>query len=614
MARVPFARRSSSDYITADSDSEKLPRDKEIVQRSSSGIGSFKSPSKSRKRRRIESENASNGGPSNRARKPGKPRIAKQVPLIGKFRKIPTKSNIGEDEQPLLSTDEANATSDDVFIDIPVERSASSETRPATSKTWRFCSVIVFLLFLVTGLTLIISVHVKSDFAARDINPAVFHYYKIALIGIFILWLVFEYHQNWNAAARNEDFEPLIPSHLLTGLALFGVCNSGCQGIVIVDFIKCSRNVSGLDKSYVASAIFEMLFVFCQIYVFYTLSCRRKQKLWFGNFFTMFTLAINLTLWAGYFCAGAVNHPDLKNVTWIRHYYYGQKEDLCRLNNSGHYSRKLHELSQETMMTQFQFTFAMEYSLLASALLLHVWLELETPSAGEFGSANKKWDVWRFGFIAGLFSLPLMSCFGVLSTVEHNLTNIVFLYIFQFGLLFLIFVGSCRGLWLFKKYYTRKTNNKALKVDLILLCFSWLGYLILDMFTIFASLAETWKSFRAEIFTLGLASLGELLCLSVLTVFIFASYFYEVRLSEDGIKAAKMIRQIASFGITVSFGFWAIRTYTFRLSKYYFDFAGWKYFGTTAWFAITQFSTPMCIFYHFHCAVCLFGIVADSTI
>ena len=621
---APFARRFVNDYSSlaqsADDshDTEPLARHKELVCHSSSSVESYKNASKSRKNRRTQSDSTtpstSEAKSTSSSRRKGrlKPRAARiEIQVNRKYGSC-------EDEQSLLPKDEENSNLDEVVVNIPTKQDESANSKcKLASSTRRFCSVfIVFLLPLIVGLTLIISVNIKSDVAAHDIDPAVFHYYKIGLIAVFILWtlwLVFKHLRNSNHRARNEDFEPLMPSHLLNGLVLFGVCNTAFQVIVELDWIKCSRSVSGLDNSYLATGIFETLFVYIQIYVFYTLSRRRKQKLWFGNYFTMFTLAINLTLWAGYFCAGAAKHPDMKNVKWLRRYYYGKNEDLCgSLNNTGSSSRRLHEFVKG--MIPYQYTFAMEYSLLASALLLHVWLEIETPSAGEFGAANKKWDVWRFGFVAGLLSLPLMGCAGVYSTVEYSRTHAAFLYGVQAVLLFLICVCSGKGLRLFRKHYTRVTDIKPLKVDLILLCSSALGFLILDLFTIFASVAETLKSYRDDMFVLGLTSLAELVTISCLTAFVFASYFYQMPLllSKNGDKAVKTIRQIASFCITVSVGFWVIRTYTFR-SKYYFDYVGRTYFGPTAWFAITLFSTPMCIFYHFHCAVCLSGIIADSS-
>ena len=535
--------------------------------------------------------------------------ITSRVPLQ---RKVKQRSRFQRDETrtPLLQQDEENRGSDEAFV--RVEGDESDEiNRPSTNNTERFCGVVLFLVFLVVGLTLLVSVNVKSDVTAHEIKPKHFHYYKIALIVIFIACLIFKCRHNCNGVVSDGDFEPLIPSHLLTGLALFGVAYSALEVVVITDFVKCSRSVTGLDGSYVASAIFEMVFVFCQIYTFYSLSRRRKQILWFGSLFTMFTLAINLTLWAGYFCAGAVDHPDLKNVTWLRRYHYGMEEDVCRFNNTGNYSRKLHvELMPE--IRPYKYTFAMEYSLLASALLLHVWLEIATPSAGEFDTTNKKWEVWRFGFIVGLFSLPLMGCMGVYSTARHTLSNSAYLFAIQFVVMILIFLVSAGGLWLLRKYYKRRRNTKVLKVDIILLCFSALGFVVLDLFTAVASLLEILKTYDTDFLVMGLTLSGELVCISVLTVFVFASYFYQMRPCGDGIRAAKYVRQIASFCITVNFGFWAIRTYTFR-SKYSFDFVGHQYFGPTAWFVITQVSTPMIIFYHFHCAVCLTGIIAKSS-
>ncbi|XP_028404929.1 proton channel OTOP2-like [Dendronephthya gigantea] len=504
-----------------------------------------------------------------------------------------------------------------------VDNNADEEEKPAKKESWlktteRFWSVMVFLLPLVTGCVLNIAMNVDTDTIAREITPAVFHSYIVCLIIIFGVWLVVEkLHHNYKESniSDRDKYEPLIPRHLLDGLAVFAVCNCIFQVFMCVDILKCSRSVSGLDKSYVVSAVFEIFFLYCQIYVFYSLSRRREEKLWFGNYFTMFTLAINLTLWVGYFTAGAVKNSNLEHVSWLRRYHYGLKEDLCANSsyNNGSNSRRLHNFVQTLL--QYKFTFAMEYSLLASALLYHLWVEIATPSAGEFAATNKRWAVWRFGFICGLFCLPLIGVVCAYSSVkykEKHQYKPAYLYICTFLLWCPVFACSIKGLCLLTRHYKRVSDYKT-KVDTKLLCLSALGFVILDLFTIFATTAEIVKSYNGGyIVLLGLSSFGELVTCSVLTVFIYAMYFHEVRPTDEGIKAAKSIRQIASFCLTVSIGFWVMRTYTFR-SKQDFDYVCSDYFGKTIWFVVQQLATPMCIYFHYHCAICLSGSIADNS-
>ena len=635
---IPFARRrpNREEYTSfsyTDDTDEKLPKDKDIVYQSSSGVESYRNASKSRKKREKKRDKFStssdctseptklNSSRSSR-RKPRmariespQPRYIAETPKPGRSAESKKYGSV-EEAQPLLVQNNEEPFKQEHIVAIPKEPVEENIETESASKTERFWSLfVVFLMPFLAGLTLIIGVNVNSDLAAREINPAVFHYYVVGLISIFILRVAYQIIQNWRhgiKGLRDETAAPLIPSHLLNGLVLFGLFNSAFQIIMVLDIFKCSRSVSGLDKSYVVIAFMEITFVFGQIYIFYTLSRRRQQKPWFGNLFTMFMLSINMTVWAGYFCAGAVNHPDLKNVTWLRRYHYGLEQDLCASvnNNTGYNSRKLHSFIVDLM--QYKFTFAMEYSLLASALLLHLWRELGTPSAGEFPT-NTKWVVWRFGFLPGLFTLPLLGCIGVYTTVEYDLKSATFLYIAKFAIYLSILLCSIGGCWLFKKHYTRKTDVKIVKVDGILLCFSTLGFLVIDLFTIFATLAEISKTYSGHYLVLGFASLCELLSIFTLTAFILASYVYKVNHTVGGVNAAKKIRQISSFFIPVCFGLWAMRTYTFR-SDYYFDIVGHNYFRTMPWFVITQFFSPMCIFYWFHSAICLLQTVSDSTI
>ena len=508
----------------------------------------------------------------------------------------------------------------------------TNEQNTPTEKSQSFSLFVVFFLPWTAGLALIVGVHVNSDVTAFEISPKVFHYYIVALIIVFMAWqlygkrcfidafckrcfmaifckICFKYEGLRNEETEegeNRSFEPLIDIHLLNGIAFFGVANSVFQVSSFLDIVKCSKRIPGLDVSYILVALMEMLFVYCQIYLFYRLSRERKQKIWFGNHCTMFTLAVNLTIWAGYFSASAVNHPDMKNVGWLRRYYYGLEEDLCAtLNNTDSGSRKLHDIVRH--MVNYKFTFAMEYSLLASALLLRIWRADKSKKTSDEGGTNGKWVIMRFGFIAGLFSLPMIGCVAVYSTVKYSFANITVLYVFKFVLFLLILVLSCLGWYYIKKHYTRDKEAKVLNVDIILLCLSSFGFLILDIFMMFAAIVE----YQRKYILIGIASFVELVTVAVLTSFIVASYIHKVRQTPAHANAANKIRQISSCCLIVSFGFWAMRTYTFRSDRY-FDYLGWKYFKTT-WFAITQFATPLCIFYHFHCAVCLSAMIARST-
>ena len=620
MASVPFAKRGRSranNWQLSTTDETKLPREKELVYQNSSGIGSYTSGAKSRsKKPRIVSENTSTSdGPNGTSYSSPKPRRVKpqhDAIIAISFRKGKYRYGSVEEREPLVKHDKEDSRfQDDVVVNIPGKENEQASCTNASLHAERFWSVILFLLLLMTALALLISVNVKSDSAVREINPLVFHYYTVALIIVFIIWLAVEllqYHQR----GQGKEYEPLVPRHLLNGLALFGTCNTGLQVIEIVDFFKCSQHVPGLDKSYVVVASFEMVFVYCQIYFFYTLSRKRKQNLWFGSSFTMFSLAVNLTLWASYFCAGAVNHPDLRNVSWLHRYYYGIGEDVCTFNNTGYQSRTLHAFVNT--IVQYKFTFAMEYSLLASALLLHLWVEIARPTARP---VNRSWVVWRFGFFAGLFILPFIGTIIVYTTVEFEGAAIAFC-VLQCAFFFLIMVCSVRGLHLLKSCYRRVSSKTSgmtsIKVDIILLSFSSIGFVIIDSFTIFAAFCIVLKSHadRTDIVLSGFTAFLELLSIFSLTIFIFASYFYQNCVDERGSKAAKRIRQIGSFCLIMSFGLWIMRTFTFR-SDHYFDIAGRTYFGQTTWFAVTQLSVPLCIFFHFHCAVCLSEIIADST-
>ena len=469
------------------------------------------------------------------------------------------------------------------------------------------------------GMAFIISSNLTSDRQphSMEITPLVVNVYAMLLIGVFTVWFFLDLLSNRNCNDTNEGQSgSLIPSHLLNGLALFGVGSSVCQVVTIVDFVKCQKHVHKLDGSCLAYPFFEMAFMFLQMYVFYTLSMNRKRKMLYGNAFTMFTLAVNLTIWAKYFFASAADSAMLEKETWLTHYHYGVRgDDLCSGNATSANSRKLHDF--RIGMMPFMYTLTMEYALLASALLLHLWLEIGTPNAGEFGVTSRiKWDIWRVGFIAGLFSLPLLGTIAVNVSVEFNEhdAKVSIVYVAELILLVLLFVCSFCGLRHIKKWYVADKKPK-MRIDIILLMMSWTGFLIYDLFTMFSAGMEVAKNFSWTGACIGIVSFVELLSTGILTTFLRTAYSHKMpsTVGDDGCMAAKKIRQIGSFCLVVSLGFWAMRSYTFR-SKHNFDIVGVKYFKSFPWFVITQLSVPFCTFFHFHSAVCFNEVIAVATI
>lgn len=515
-----------------------------------------------------------------------------------------------------------------VEIQSPLLRRFFPEVTPSTV---RYLSVVLFLLLLVLGITLVISSNIRSDRHGMEITPRDVNCYTIVLIAVFIIWLACDKWGNRKCSETvDKESGSLIPSHLLNGLAMFGVGSSVCQVVTVLDFVKCQRHVGKLDLSCLVYPFFEMAFMFSQIYVFYTLSRNRERKMLFGNAFTMFTLAVNLTIWAIYFFAGAVNTSALKSERWLTHYYYGWPDhDLCATNVTGQHSRELHQFRSD--MKPFMYTLAMEYSLLASALLLHLWLGIGTCDAGEYGATNRKnWQFFRAGFILGLFCLPLLGMMAVNASVDSDHRRIMIVFWTELVLLILLFICSYYGFKQLKSSYTLDlkpvgdvernfgtqppSRSKPIRVDIILLCISWLGFLVVDLFTIFASCEKIFKNYDGSALGVGITSLFELLSTGMLTVFVVEAYSRRLPATWERSEntAAAKIRQIGSFSMIVSFGFWAMRTYTFR-SKYTFDFVGSDYFGEVYWFVITQLSVPLCTFFHFHSGVCLAEVIASAT-
>ena len=476
--------------------------------------------------------------------------------------------------------------------------------------------VMSLLLVVVIDLVLVFAANLKTDHSGVEVKPQHVLVYLMILISVFIIWMVYAVIPKKLRHSKNHD-STLIPSHLLTGVGIFGTASALTQIILFVDFMKCSKYVHDLSCIYAIYPIFKIAFVYFQMYFFYKLSRDGidHSTLPHGPFFVMVTLATNLCIWVSVFFNDVSSNPKLRQITWLKHYYYGvTKHDLCANESlTGQGSRDLHAVIDSII--PYISTFSMEYALLASGLLLHIWLVIKKNHIPKkLKSIKQPWTLWRIGFIIGLLAIPIIFVAYMREQAKLKLTAPkVTLYIlkaaFFVALMFCCF--HCIKLVNEKRGFLKK--NKPMKLEVILLGISgFLGFPAFDLAGAFAAICELKHLPALEVVWYGICFMCELFATCV--QFFFVKKAYQYKLPKVGNKnvemAAKYVRQYVSFMLVINIAYWAAKTYELRRTSGDTSIAE-KFFGKYTWFALSHLSLPLCIFFYFHLAICYANIVSS---
>ena len=476
--------------------------------------------------------------------------------------------------------------------------------------------VMSLLLVIVIDLVLVFAANLKTDHSGVEIKPQHVLVYLMILISVFVAWMLYAVIPKKLQHSKNHG-GTLIPSHLLTGVGIFGTASALTQIILFVDFIKCSKYVHDLSYIYVVYYIFKIIFIYFQMYFFYKLSRDGidHSTLPHGPFFVMVTLATNLCIWVSVFFNDVSSSPKLRQITWLKHYYYGvAKHDLCANESlTGQGSRDLHAFIDSII--PYISTFSMEYALLASGLLLHIWLVIKKNRIPKKLKPMKQpWTPWRIGFIIGLLSIPIIFVAYMREQAKLKLTAPkVTLYIlkaaFFVALMFCCF--HCIKLVSEKRGFLKK--NKPIKLEVILLGISgFLGFPAFDLACSFAAVCELKHLPVLEVIWYGICYMCELF--SICVQFFFVKKAYQYKLPKFGNKkvevAAKYVRQYVSFALVINIAYWAAKTYELRRNSDSASIAE-TFFGKYTWFALSHFSLPLCIFFYFHLAICYANIVSS---
>ncbi len=478
-------------------------------------------------------------------------------------------------------------------------------------------SVVSLLLIVIIDFVLVFAALLKTDDKVAQVKPQHVLVYLMILISVFIAWSCYAVIPQKLRYSRRQD-GTVIPRHLLTGVGIFGTVSATTEILLFLDFIKCSQHVDGLSYTYAVYPLFKITFIYFQMHFFYKLSRDgiHDSRLPGGVFFVMVTLATNLCIWVSVFFSDASSNSKLSGVSWLNHYYYGhEKYDLCANENlTSQGSRKLHALVKD--FAPYMSTFSMEYVLLASGLLLHIWMVLKGPATKVSKSKKQPWTLWRFGFILGLLAIPIIFVAYMKEQTALKLAAPkVTLYVLQASFFVSLMVFCFRCIWLVDEKWGFIPKKKPMKLEIILLGISaFLGFPASDLARCFAAVCELRNPDLPvlEVVWYGICAMCELF--SICTQFYFVKKAYQYKLPEvagDKVKkAAQFIRQYASLALIMNIAYWAAKTYELRRTSADPSIAE-QFFGKYTWFALSHFSLPLCIFFYFHLAICYANIVSS---
>ncbi len=522
-------------------------------------------------------------------------------------------------------------------------------------------SVLALLLIVIIGFVLVFAANLKTDDKVAQVKPQHVLVYLMILISVFIAWscyAVISQKLHSYSLGEKSEYDTYFPRRLLTGVGIFGTVSATTQILHFLDFIKCSQHVDGLSYIYAVYPLFKITFIYFQMHFFYKLSYDGILDSYLpgGVFFVMVTLATNLCIWVSVFFSDVSSNSKLSEVSWLNHYYYGAENyDLCAnesLTRQGSY--KLHALVND--FAPYMSTFSMEYALLASGLLLHIWMVLNSLRRSKSErhkqpwkqrrerhererrererrereererrerewqrerEREEKWSLWRVGFIFGLLAIPMIFvAYLKEQTAFEFAAPKVILYVLQasFFVLLMMFCFCC--IWLLdeKRGFVRK-EKQPMKLEVVLLGISaFLGFPAFDLAGAFAAVCELHNLPVLEVVCYGICSMCELFSICTQLYFIKKAYQYELPdVPRNGVKkAAQSIRQYASFALVMNIGYWAAKTYELRRTSADPSIAE-QFFGKYTWFALSHFSLPLCIFFYFHLAICYANIVFSLT-
>ena len=455
---------------------------------------------------------------------------------------------------------------------------------------------------------------------------------------------------------KTVDFiTPSPHSHrpLMAGAYVFGAGSCVMDLLHITFYIECSSNLSSLFFS-----VFKAVFIFAQILFLRKFATATLHKSPSIRLVLFHILGTNVCIW---FRALFSHSRSIFSARGTHQGLDKEEENACI---SHHYSmEKIWDVSEP-----YLYPFTMEYSLIAGGILYNMWsgmrdldpdpqdiyiydelsdfnttsdnlserlekmdddhgyhtCEAGTPSSGRFSSrfslnravsssslcqsCIENQDSLRLhavpssdpGLLVGLlFSILLLLSVGLLWIDRDSRSALQFYYLYQMTLL----IFMCVACWIILKcLMNQKSNWYPFGPDDTLLIVSFTGMFLYAGLCLTAAIAEIRNPALISDYSVAKSTLILFEAMLQATALIKALRFRQR--DEFG---ANIIRQGTLFLLTTNFALWGQDSF-FEMRNFVTTPVQRVFYGETSWRAITTLAYPLCIFFRFHSAACLFEV------
>ena len=520
----------------------------------------------------------------------------------------------------------------------------------------KIASLLYLICLTTAGVVFNLSQWLQADSkAASVVTTDHIDGFLITCICPALLWICYIFCKQ-NDRKTVDFITPSPHSHrpLMAGAYVFGAGSCVMDLLHIAFYIECSSNFSSLVFS-----IFKAIFIFAQILFLRKFATATLHKSPSIRLVLFHILGTNVCIW---FRALFSHSRSIFGVPVSPEGLDDEEESICYSN---HYSmKKIWEASEP-----YLYPFTMEYSLIAGGILYTMWSGMRdldpdpqdiyiydelsdfhdttsdnisdkfeecdhgystsdggTPSVSS-GRFHSRWSLNRAvsnsslcqscienhdqmrkhavpssdpGLLVGLlFSIVLLLAVGLLWLDNASENALKFYYLYQIGLL--IFM-SCACWVVLRCIMSQKFNWYPFGPDDTLLIVSFTGMFLYAGLCLTAAIAEYENKKVISDFSLAKSILILFQAMLQATALIKALRF---RPKEEF--GANIIRQGALFLLTTNIALWGQDSF-FELRNFATTPVQTVFYGEKSWRAITIFAYPLCIFFRFHSAACLFEV------
>lgn len=512
----------------------------------------------------------------------------------------------------------------------------------------KIASVVYLICLTTAGIVMNVASWLHNDPEAAGVTRDHIDGFLMTCICPALVWILYIFCKQ-NDRKTVDFINPLPHLHrpLMAGAYVFGAGSCVMDILHITYYVQCSTNVSSM-----AFSVFKAIFIISQILFlrkFANATLHKSQNI---RLVLFHILGTNVCIWfrALFSHARLISAGTLDTQT-------SRVNGTLLCTDSKTPMMKIWSISEP-----YLYPFTMEYSLIAGGILYMMWsgmrdlnpepqdiyiydelaelntsdaMDFKDDSSGYLGSATPSWSrsqshaslhgtlstasVCRTceethdsirdsytsssdpGFLLGL----LLSAFLLLAIAllwmdkgsEHALR---FYYIYQI----MLHSVMCFALWVFlKALETQLSTWYTYDSDDTLLIVSFTGVFLYTGLGFTSSISEMKSYTTLSTYVAAKSALVLFESMLQVTAVIKAMRF---KPNHTG-SYTDLVRQGALFLLTTNFALWAQDSF-FELRNSQTTPVQQKLFGEATWHAITIFAYPLCIFFRFHSAACLFEV------